>query len=292
MPVPLLRNLLSVISFCTAVLAVPKVSAEILPALVPPVSCAERLTDLIAKQLPIQRELCRSRDLGIYERHFIFKPYLDENPNWGPNGVARYLREITGAASLEKLDWVKMISAISKSRHEPVQWLELGGGLQIPQREIARAKLLSSEQLEMTHMDLFDWPNDPRMNKTDLLILKKRFGENIFSPEFAPRFINADAQTFLSSKKFDIITAIVMHMYLPDEIAGIKNWYNHLKDSGFMIIADEKPLNNKIIDFLSSLRRKEINFTYSGLYNQNGAEIKSSLDIQILLIEKKPGTSL
>lgn len=260
--------------------------------------CALSLTELKAKQVFVQKDKELARTLHEYD-NYIFTPGLDRGHNQA--GVKDFLQTLINSAGLapKRPSLSDLVRALVHSRQRPIQWVDLGGGLGMPMREILRSEDGLRRYLDFKVIDLWEWTTVPR-GRFPIYRSKEELGKNIFDPQFNPAFIEARIESAQVATPPDLVTAVESIQYIDKKLELIVNWYNQLADQGMLVIAkSEWPTwvrnegsvflskNTVFIDFLRILRAAGIKVAIS-------KSEKSDPDYmaRTVLIVKKPGTML
>jgi SAM-dependent methyltransferase len=131
---------------------------------------------------------------------------------------------------------VKAMLNSQRARHGRVIHADVGGGLGIPQRELAKMGKRAGDEFLL--VDLFDWE---KISPDRLAHAVDYYGGKIFSPELAPRVVLGDAASvrFSDASRPNLITSVASVQYWPDKLRGFVNLYNELADDGLLAVADE-----------------------------------------------------
>jgi SAM-dependent methyltransferase len=222
---------------------------------------------------------------------------LNSEPRPEPNPIQDFVDQYCGP---EVSNVEALLNRINLLRGRPITWVEMGGGRGLVMRQIGRLPEMK-EKVSMFNVDLFDYDLKDVSDK-DMEYLETKF-PGVTSSYAKPALINANSETVILPQKADIITSIEGIQYLNNPLAAICNWYNQLADYGLLIIATEHKWSEWIrneghvytsdptpIDpFLSTLKTQKIAFEIDDYPDRNP---KRNSEIRILMIEKKPNTSM
>ena len=177
-----------------------------------------------------------------------------------------------------------------------LDWADMGAGQAVAMREAAmRSRRVGS--IAMQAVDLFGFDAIPVEDKERQQVIDQA-GVDIWTPEYRPPLIQADAQTIQLEQAPQLITCFEGLQYIPDPLAAMCNWYNQLASGGLLIIATCAPWNtfmSQANDSGHSLDRMIEQIQDAGIRcatNLNSEVSASTFGFRTLVIERQPGTTL
>ena len=186
---------------------------------------------LHAEQEAVQSSKLQSRQLVGYSS------YIFPGEGWcepRSDAVTDFLRPVCLG---DKVSLEDVFNGMYEAKSgEPVCWVDMGGGLGLPMRQLA-SNADYRNKLIMTNVDVLDLKIE-ELEAEEIAYLEG-LAAGMTDNQNAPQYIQADAETVILTELADAITSIEAMQYLNNPLAAISNWYNQLADNGVLIISTE-----------------------------------------------------
>ena len=198
-----------------------------------------------------------------------------------------------------------VIDAMVK-RNGSARVADVMGGLSIWMRELIRDPHFDCSHVQMTTVDLFDWSKGGAEGGIARALAV--VGEDILDEQYRPHaFITDGTQPIFSAAEAPDLTVVLEGIqYVDDKLAAVVNWYNQAADNGIILIQSSKW--GEQVKFEDApeppLRVMAKNLSNAGITTLSQGEccdFDSLLgvvvedvfnDLDLLLLQKKPGTQL
>lgn len=192
------------------------------------------------------------------------------------------------------------LQAVAQIRKRNVIWVDLGGGIGLPMRQISHDHAELASKLKMINVDLFDWQS--RSDAVELLEhVFRRVVPTVLEDVHAPELVVDDLTIATFGGKADLITSIESIQYVENKLKAVVNAYNQLEDGGILMVYSSAPFGLLVETQINdSKQRFETVERFFEILAANGISVLRSpqhreedfLSADIIALIRKPGTKL